>query len=273
MAKVHESKLSLLWQGDRWSPVIGRAIERRLQRRRDNLAAFLGIDTSERLWQPKNPDYPNDPELTDTERYIRWRHAPRSGRGEWIHNVDQAIDALTEELRRCWSNLRDVNRAASLAVVYRILEALEANSRPAMEAFDQLDPRVRHIIEENYRGGWIALATNGPKPELMREAIRKARAQLDRPKRGRPPQSRDYASERLAHGLAAIYQAYREERPTRRVIPRSGGIEYGPFHDFVEAVMDVVPRMLRRSAKGGVKSVDHLVRLAVSGSKRKPNVS
>jgi len=83
-------------------------------------------------------------------------------------------------------------------------------------------------------------------------------------RRGRPPGSSNWASRQLGLGLANIWFAYTGRPPTRRVDGYGDGREYGPYRDFVEGFMDVVPQRLRATRKGWIPQVDHLVRVGVN---------
>ncbi len=83
--------------------------------------------------------------------------------------------------------------------------------------------------------------------------------------RGRPAGTSDFASEKLASALADIYRRHSGDTPARRVAQDrgSGRLEYGPFKDFVEQIVSVIPDPLRRSGSSGPKGIDHFVRRAV----------
>ncbi len=115
------------WRGDRWSPIVGNAIDRRLRVRRERLAALLNID------------------LSDTESVRATENEPQ---GKIVFLVDIMLDELSGALRRCWSLLRDVNRAASRSQEYRTLEALEARPAEAVQLFETVDPHTRRIVED-----------------------------------------------------------------------------------------------------------------------------
>lgn len=250
------------WHGDRWHPVVTRAIRRRLQARRERLADLLDIDLDEQECQAVPPNYPSGEVQMQVQRYIKWRRTP-SFEGRRVHKIDLALNELTGVLRRCWSLLRDVNRAASLMQLYRKLEEIERDPDRFAARLDELDPETRGWIEDFYPGGWIALEDGPVKAKLLAKVARTARATLPKPKRGRPKGIVDFAGQHLAKGLAEIYSRYREINPSRRVVPESGGVEYGPFRDFVEAVMSAVPHRLRQTTNEGYKGVNHLVRVGV----------
>lgn len=240
--KGHRTKPSLGWRGDNWSPVIGNAIERRLKARRARLAELLDIDIKDREFQC----LPGDP-----------------GNGRYIYRIDLAIDELTRELRTCWSLLREVNRAASSAQVYRTLEAIAAEPTNFVDPSQRIDPETWGWIEDHYPGGWMALDQGPVEPALLRDAAGQALRELPAPGRGRPRGKPDVAARKLAEALAETYAGHAVARPTRHKAWLSGEEEYGPYRDFVEEVMSVVPDRLRTTKMGGLKSVDHLVRIGV----------
>ncbi len=191
---------------------------------------------------------------------------------ETVLLADLALDDIAGELRRCWALLRDVNRTASTAQAYKILEQLEANPDKAAELIDCIDPRVRHLIEETYPGGWMALQVDGPDPQMLINAISNVRSSLPKPKKGRPAGTKDFASERLASALADIYERYTNKRATRRLLVDESKesethVEYGPFKDFVDETLAVIPPILRRTRRGGLRGSDNFVRTAVQSRK------
>ncbi len=249
------------WRGDRWDPVIGRAIEQKLQRRRSRLAQLLDIDPAEEEWQ-QDPNGIQVVKPGHTSKSDLSYRRP-SSKGKVVARIDLAIGELSAELRRCWSLLRDVNRAASLSRVYHNLEQVETDPDNFLISLDSLDPETRAHIEDFHPGGWMAVEEGKVTAQSLAAAARSARLSTPRPRRGRPLGTRDHAGERLARGLADIYYRYRGTKPARRVRPERGGVEYGPFKEFVEEVMSVVPRRLRQTSKGGHKGIDHLVRVGV----------
>ena len=53
------------------------------------------------------------------------------------------------------------------------------------------------------------------------------------------------------------------------MIVKDRTVEAGRFKEFMVIVLCFIPLELRRSAFGGVKGIDHLVRVAVKSRKRK----
>ena len=95
---------------------------------------------------------------------------------------------------------------------------------------------------------------------------------LPKPDKGRPAGTKDYASENLASGLADIYERFSGKPAVRRLLvdlskKTNAHLEYGPFKNFADEILAVVPPKLRRTQKGGLRSSDYFVRLAVENRK------
>jgi hypothetical protein len=251
------------WRGDNWSKWIGIIIEGRLRPHRERIAELLSIDPNDKEWQNEPAAMPDDPELSPGERYLRWRGTPPPG-GGFVSRLDLAIEDITGELRRCWAIFRNVNRAGSPAAAYRTLEELEADSRDHVSRLEEASPYVQVLVAGKCPGGWLALENDEVDPDQLRAAISKAKSALLRPARGRPKGTRDFASQHLAQALADIYLRHSVKRPTRRRLSLADEPhEYGPYKDFVELIVSIIPVRLRSSKKGGLKGVDHLVRIGV----------
>ncbi len=247
---------------------MGFAIDRRLQRRRDRIAELLAIDLDEQEWRNDPVDFSDDPDMSRESRFMKWRETPPNS-GSLVYRIDLAIEEITGELRRCWGLLRDVNRALSDAQVYRRLEHIVAHADHVVELFEESDPETKAIIEDHYPGGWLSLESSEPDGQKLLDAVRAAKATVPPPSRGRPAGTGDFASAKLASALAEIYRRHSGNTPARRVAQDrgSGQLEYGPFKDFVEEIVSIIPHRLRRSEKGGLKGIDHLVRRGIE-SKR-----
>ncbi len=245
------TKTSLIFHGDHWTPTVSRAIDRRLAKCRSAIVELLDID-------PKAVEYRRSPDLTEP--------------GEMIALADLALEEISGELRRCWALLRDVNRAASSAQAYQILDRLETDPDRAVELFGSIDPRVRHLIEEAYPGGWMALEPDEPDAHVLRETISRLRAALPKPEKGRPAGTKDFASEKLASSLADIYERFSGKPAVRRLLvdhcnKTNTHLEYGPFKKFADEILAVVPPKLRRTQKGELRSSNYFVRMAVESRK------
>lgn len=224
--------------GDKWSPTIGNAIDRRLARHRGAIAETL--------------------ELTeDTE-------------------IDAVINNLSAKLRHCWSLLRDVNRAGSQAQVYHTLKYLLAKKGQLDHTVWDIDPATRALIEDHHPDGPCTLELRPTSSKRLRQAAEAAFASLEKPKRGRPKATINYAQHALSKGLAEVYENATGKAPGRSVVVEtqegtdSDGHyqhaitfnEQGTFHTFVSLVISLIPRQLQPSA-------EEVTRLGVELSKEK----
>ncbi len=215
------------WQGDRWSPVVGKAIERRLRLIRPKLAELTAL---------REP-------------------------GE----VDALIEELAVELRRCWSKLRDRDLAYSDPVVRQWLTKyveLPENKRPSIW---EADPSTRGIVEDCLENN-LFIEDVSDKPDLVLEAAKRALEGLAGARRGRPKGSDRSAYRHIGQELAVIYQKFSLKNPSRVVDPADSS-ESGPYKEFVETVVSILPGPLKKykSAQNSSisKSVDHLVRIGI----------
>lgn len=217
------------WHGDRWSPEVSKAIEKRLERKRMRLAALVGLSDA--------------------------------------HETDSFLEELATELRRCWAILRDINQAASDARVHSTLQMLLKVEDDLYNSVMAADPNTRSLIEDSWPDGQRFLENVDHSDETaLQQAIRNALDELPVPSRGRPKGTEDHASAMLAEQLAVLYQKYSGQAPSRRVDPQTH-TEYGSYHDFVATVVEILPAHLRRykSAPPGstTKSVNYLVRRGI----------
>ena len=212
------------WRGDRWNSCVYNAIERRVAKNIEAIGAPLGID---------------DP-------------------------TEQAalIEAVTIELRRAWSYLRDVQHAASNQAARHILLELMKTTN-LVDAVERADPNVRLLIEKSdSEQQFLEVLVNDP-PRLAKAVGRALRIVTKDRARGNPKGSIQFAEHILANSLAKVFQRF-GGRPTRKFDPYEDK-EYGQFRDFVIAVMEVIPKFLQRSPGRRLSStspVDYMVRLA-----------
>jgi hypothetical protein len=212
------------WRGDRWNSCVYNAIERRVAQNIEAIGAPLGID---------------DP-------------------------TEQAalIEAVTIELRRAWSYLRDVQHAASNQAARHILLELMKTTN-LVDAVERADPNVRLLIEKSdSEQQFLEVLVNDP-PRLAKAVGRALRIVTKDRARGNPKGSIQFAEHILANSLAKVFQRF-GGRPTRKFDPYEDK-EYGQFRDFVIAVMEVIPKFLQRSPGRRLSStspVDYMVRLA-----------
>ncbi|MCG7932707.1 MAG: hypothetical protein N0E44_22060, partial [Candidatus Thiodiazotropha lotti] len=126
----------LIHHGDKWTPTIGNAIDRRLIRYRTAIAKVL--------------------ELTEETE------------------IDAVLNNLSSELRRCWSVLRDVNKAGSEAQVYRTLAYLLAKRGQLDHTVWEIDPATRALIEDHHPDGPCALESSPTNSKRLRQAAEAA---------------------------------------------------------------------------------------------------
>ncbi|MCG8038456.1 MAG: hypothetical protein JAZ19_15610 [Candidatus Thiodiazotropha taylori] len=233
-----KTKPLIFHRGDKWSPTIGNAINRRLVRHRDAIAAIL--------------------ELTEHTE------------------IDAVLNNLSSKLRRCWSLLRDVNKAGSEAQVYHTLKYLLAKRGQLDHTVWEIDPTTRALIEEHHPDGPCALESRPTNSKRLRQATEAAFESLEKPKRGRPKATINYAQHALSKGLAEVYENATGRVPGRSVVlgtlegtDSDGHYQYapeykeqGPFHAFVSLVISLIPRQLQPSE-------EEVTRLGVELSKEK----
>lgn len=248
------------WHGYPWSPRIAGALTRRLEKRVDKLTAILDSPSHEEEGRQVPPPYPQHAAARDVETDIAWRHEPPHS--AYVRLEDRLIEDIVATLCFAGAFLRDVNRASSDPQIVKQLNRLLRQNRDLREAVWETDPNTRGLLSDFLPEGRQILDTGEHTEAELRNAIEAALGTLDKPRRGRPKGSIDHASRLLGQRLAHIYTRYRGERPTRRNDPATGQL-YGPFKDFVETVMSVVPRRLfkYKSAPDSeiTKSVDMIV--------------
>jgi hypothetical protein len=74
--------------------------------------------------------------------------------------IDAALNNLSTELRRCWSILRDVNKAGSKAQTYHTLDHLLTKKGPLDLTVWEIDPATRALIEDHHPDGPRALESS-----------------------------------------------------------------------------------------------------------------
>ncbi|MEW8437158.1 MAG: hypothetical protein AB2689_03290 [Candidatus Thiodiazotropha taylori] len=190
--------------------------------------------------------------------------------------IDATINYLSSELRRCWSVLRDVNKAGSEAQVYHTLKHLLAKKGQLDHTVWEIDPATRALIEDHHPDGPCALESSPMNSKRLRQAAEAAFKSLEKPKRGRPKATINYAQRALSKGLSEVYENATGKKPGRSVVVEThegtdadGHYQYAPeykeqgsFHAFVSHVISLIPRQLQPSA-------EEVTRLGVELSKEK----
>ena len=87
-----------------------------------------------------------------------------------------------------------------------------------------------------------------------------------------PPGIKDFASDQLAKKLADVYERFSGQAAMRRVLvderkTSESHVEYGPFKEFIDEVLSIIPRKLRQTETGAIPSSDSFVRKAVKSRK------
>ena len=221
------------WRGDRWESYVYRAIERRVRNNIDSIAAPLNLDDSA--------------------------------------EQEALVEAVTTELRRAWAYLRDVQSAASDPAALHILKEL-LRAEDLVTKVEQSDPNVRRLIEEHdwFSRGKAFVEEIATDPVRLRKATSRAlRAVTKSNMPNRPRGTAQFAEHVLAESLSIVFERF-GGRATRR---HESGDEYGPYREFVRAVLGVVPKRLLRSPGRVGKyrnPLDYMVRLSARHVDRTP---
>ena len=269
MAEWSKSRWPARWRGDRWSGVVSWAIESRLHRRREQLAALLDIHLNDCEWRQHPKPFPPRPAGTtsrddpkaERNRYLAWRKSKPSG-GDIVYLIDIALEDLASALRRCWNLTCEVDQKPSSAGIVRRLKAVKRRPCDFVDRLENFDPETLAQFEDAAATKWPGRTLDALSPDEIRSVAQAALESAPPSNVGRPFGTRDIAKPQLAADLATIYWEYSGRRPGRSVVAIKG-IEQGRFKEFVAEVWSLVPPRLRKSQKGGHRTADHLVRLAV----------
>lgn len=213
------------WHGNRWHKSTSDAIERKVQKIGPEIGNILALDD------------PN--ELADL------------------------LQGIVTALLRAWAFLRDVNLAATKPRLLSTLNALLAKPDILVNQIWNIDPRTRTCIEKHYYCGQIPLESCPLDERALLAAVKTALAEVPPSGPGRPKEAADSAGPMLVQELAKLYQSATGISPGRSVSSELPHTEDGTFHKFVAVIFKQMPRRLRRTAKGGSKSIDWLVRVGI----------
>jgi len=234
------------WHGDSWSPVVGHAIDRRLVKDWGKIANII------------RPIYQKNHSEIDINQLATQR--------AFEIEFNALIQDLSNELRRAWGILRDVNRSGSDAQIYRTLQALIHDPKDIQNQIWSIDLGTRSFIEDHHTDGPLALEDQFFNEEKTITACQHALKSLPTPKPSRPKGTKNHAQISLAIALAEIY-ARHVAMPTR-IFDSEKNTFRGPFKDFVQAIMDLIPVQLKRKKDGGTRLVDHMVQIGVESQKK-----
>lgn len=195
-----------------------------------------------------------------------------------VDELEAAISDLNLAILKAWAILREIDQAATSAIVRMNLRRMQNHPEKLEELLPVLDPETKGHIEDNYPGEAIALEFGRFDQSLVLLAIDQALRELGDEEPGRPTGSHRKAAISLVNSLVQIFEDYSGIEPTRRVDPWHNYAESGPFRDFVEFVFfSIIPSQITRRKNGLRISIDHLIkqalrtRLAARGSdKRSP---
>jgi hypothetical protein len=244
------------------------AISSSLEARRERIARLLRIDPNDQEWQQGAEAQPRGSNLSAVQWMVEQRKRG-SSKGCLVARIDLALEEIGGALHLYVLLWDAMNRGPGIGAVRAALQDMAADPTPYVNGARDIDHVTLAWLDSSYPGGWMALETAAPDGLALQQAAQQALANLPAPARGRPAGRQDVAARAVAPRLAQIYGAYAERNPTRRVEIGSGR-DYGPLKEFVIEVMSVLPDECRMSAKGGLKSVDHIVRLGVSSLTRNP---
>lgn len=204
----------------------------RLNRRRDQIAASLGLD------EPAE--------------------------------IDAAVEEISALLARSWLLLSQVDQSPSSAKQRQVLEQVTGTMLSDREFLGRLDNAVVARLGMYVTGGTARLMLHDDRLcEKEMEAARLRALEEIPPKRGRPQQTASLALKQLALGLAVIWAEQTGKVPTRTVklIPTAEPdlrgaqddryVEAGAFHAFVGVVLSVLPAPIRPAP-------DYVVRVAIA---------
>ena len=174
------------------------------------------------------------------------------------------VEDVTTALIRSLAFFRDVDGARSVAGQRNALMRVYRRGDFSEAVFRHLDPATQNRIGVRYPGGNLALQSAPFSAKDFRKAVLLAIGDLGPGRHGRPAETDSLALRQLALDLAHTFHTHTGELPTRRVDAWNGSREYGPFYDFVGAVLAILPPLFRKTiSKRGPKRVNHVVRLGV----------
>ena len=191
---------------------------------------------------------------------------------EESEDIAPVVEDIETLFARC-ECLAKVDSGASLAAQRKILTSLKPSE---VRSGADLDDAVRSRIGMFLPRGPIRLFTNDdpPNESELGPAIEKALQSLGPVKRGRSPGTASLAMRQLGFGLAYIWKQQALQFPSRKVLKRmledgkDVWEERGSFNQFVNAVFEVAPSVLRKPRKGKVPTANYLARIGIAELKK-----
>ena len=176
--------------------------------------------------------------------------------------ITAAVEDLSHVLYSALLVFARVDRLASEAKQRQALQRLAKVPNPTMALIDQQDARVANRIALHLPKRVELPRGSDPSPIQIKTAIAAARIALGSKKQGRSAGTMSLAQRQFALGLAVTWVHHTGLKPTRRYdFYRKK--EYGPFYDFVELVLSMLPVGFRSAKiKGNLKRPRSLVIMA-----------
>lgn len=251
-----------------WSSGDHRSIEVRLAVRRDDIASILQIDTTEsetvRITGGKRPGD------RSVAAYIEHRNSCLGFK--LVPKIEFALDEIKGALVRFVAEVSNLNARASENVVRSTLVAIAERDDITEGEVENLDLSVRESLARHYPGGRKNFRPGTMWPELVIEAARFAVSDFQKPGRGRPKGSVNYAAKNLAHELFVIFSRYSPTPPTRSSVNRKvkGEVvsreEGGKLLSFFRCVIDALPDDYRDVVTRSNGDLPSLIRRALPPS-------
>jgi hypothetical protein len=176
--------------------------------------------------------------------------------------IATAVEDISHVIYSALLVFREVDRLASEAKQRQALQRLLKAPTLTLALLDKEDARVVNRIALHLPKRVELPKGFEPSPDQIKTAIAAAVATLGPKKKGRSPGTMSLAQRQFALGLAVTWVNYRGLPPTRRYDFYKKK-EYGPFFDFVELVLSLLPvRFRSMKIKGNLKRPRSLVTMA-----------
>ena len=176
--------------------------------------------------------------------------------------ITAAVEEIVHVMYSALLVFRQVDRLQSEAKQRQALQRLAKVPNPTMSLIDQQDARVANRIALHLPKRIELPRGSDPSPIQIKTAIAAARLALGSKKQGRSAGTMSLAQRQFALGLAVTWVNHTGLKPTRRYDFYKKK-EYGPFFDFVELVLSMLPTRFRSmKIKGNLKRPRSLVIMA-----------
>ena len=178
------------------------------------------------------------------------------------NEIAAAVEEISHVIYSALLVLRQVDRLASEAKQRQALQRLLKAPTLSLALLDSEDARVANRIASHLPKRVELPKGSEPSPDQIKTAVTAAVATLGPKKKGRSPGTLSLAQRQFALGVAVTWVNYKGLPPTRRYDAYKKK-EYGPFFDFVELVLSMLPTRFRSmKIKGNLKKPRSLVTMA-----------